>query len=48
MAGVSGHCSGPEEHYYDVEENTYIRIIRTVICEATDINPGNINCNSVK
>jgi hypothetical protein len=31
----------PEEQYYNVEENIYIQIIRTVICEATDINPGN-------
>jgi hypothetical protein len=29
----------PEEQYHDIEENIYIQIIRTVICEATDINP---------
>jgi hypothetical protein len=29
-----------EEEYFD-EENTYVRIIRTGICKATDINPRN-------
>jgi hypothetical protein len=27
--------------YHDVEENSYTQIIRTVISEASDINPGN-------
>jgi hypothetical protein len=31
----------PKEQYYDVEENNYIQIIRTVICEVMDSNPGN-------
>jgi hypothetical protein len=30
----------PEEQC-DIEENIYIQIIRTVVCEATDINLGN-------
>jgi hypothetical protein len=29
------------EQYYDVEENIYSEKIRTVICEASYINPGN-------
>lgn len=27
--------------YYDTEENIYIQINGTVICEESDINPGN-------
>jgi hypothetical protein len=30
-----------EKQYSNVEQNIYIQIIKTVICEATDINPGN-------
>jgi hypothetical protein len=31
----------PEEQYHDMEENIYIQKTRTVICEATDMNPVN-------
>jgi hypothetical protein len=31
----------PEEQYYNIEENISIQRTRTVICEVTDINPGN-------
>jgi hypothetical protein len=31
----------PEEQCYDIEEHIYILIIRAMICEAADINPGN-------
>lgn len=30
-----------EEQHYDAEENIYIQIMRTVICNVTDIKPGN-------
>jgi hypothetical protein len=40
MAGVTTDTTRPEKQY-DMEENIYIQITRNVICEATDIKPGN-------
>jgi hypothetical protein len=30
-----------EEQYYNVGENIYTQVTRTVICKVSDINPGN-------
>jgi hypothetical protein len=40
LAALPTGVRKPEEQY-DVEENIYIHLTKTVTCEATDINPGN-------
>jgi hypothetical protein len=38
---VTDWCQEIGEQYYDLEEHSFIQIIRNVIYDATDINPGN-------
>jgi hypothetical protein len=40
-AALSTDDKRPEKLYYDAEESIHIQIVDTVICGASDINPGN-------